>query len=104
MSPANFPASYPENFHYGVYNILQPVPEELKEKYDLVHVRLLVAALSKEDVSTVLDNLAQLLRTGGWIQWDELDGDSWAGRVHSSHVREINELVRKHMETKGMEL
>lgn len=26
------------------------------------------------------------------------------GRVPSAHVREMNELVRKHMETKGMEL
>lgn len=62
MSPAHFPASHPENFHYDVYNILQPVPEELKEKYDLVHVRLLVAALSKGDMNTAVDNLAQLLR------------------------------------------
>ncbi|KAJ5297278.1 fructose-bisphosphate aldolase [Penicillium atrosanguineum] len=104
ISPAHFPASHPENFHYDVYNILQPVPEELKEKYDLVHVRLLVAALSKGDMNTAVDNLAQLLRPGGWIQWDELDGDSWAGRVPSSHVSEMNELVRKHMGTKGMEL
>ncbi|KAL4779876.1 hypothetical protein BJX76DRAFT_361368 [Aspergillus varians] len=104
MSPANFPASHPENFHYSIYNILHPVPEELKEKYDLVHVRLLVSALSKGDANRAVGNLAQLLRPGGWTQWDELDGDSWAGRVPSPHVREINELVRQYMETKGMEL
>lgn len=62
MSPAHFPTFHPENFHYDVYNILQPVPEGLKGKYDLVHVRLLVSALSKGDVNTAVGNLAQLLR------------------------------------------
>ncbi|KAL2830289.1 hypothetical protein BDW59DRAFT_158618 [Aspergillus cavernicola] len=116
MTPANFPAaqSHPDNFHYDVYNILQPVPEERKGKYDLVHVRLLAAAFSKGQVDIAVDNLVQLLPKltgdfaregpGGWIQWEELDGDSWAGRVPSPHVREMSELGRKHMEAKEWEL
>lgn len=104
ISPANFPSSHPTNFNYSVYNILQPIPEELKGKFDLVHVRLLAAALSKGDMTTVIENLTQFLQPGGWIQWEELDGDSWAGRIPSSYVREVNELVRDFAANKGMEL
>ncbi|KAL4927703.1 uncharacterized protein BDV17DRAFT_292446 [Aspergillus undulatus] len=104
MTPANFPESHAENFHYSVYNILRPVPEELKGKYDLVHVRLLFAALSKGNVSIGVNNLVELLRPGSWIQWEDFDGDSWGGRVPSPHVREVNELIRGYMEANGMEL
>ncbi|KAK0118232.1 hypothetical protein ONS95_012535 [Cadophora gregata] len=104
ITDANFPATKTENFQYSVYNILHPVPEDLKGKFDLVHVRLLVSALSIGDTKTAVENIAQLLRPGGWIQWDELDGDSWAGRIPSPHVKEMNELVRGFMSSKGMEL
>ncbi|KAL4770594.1 hypothetical protein BDW60DRAFT_208970 [Aspergillus nidulans var. acristatus] len=106
MTAAHFPAAHsrPENFAYDVWNILDPVPEERKGKYDLVHVRLLAAAFAKGQVAIAVDNLVQLLRPGGWIQWEELDGESWAGRVPSPHVREMNELGRKSLEAKGWEL
>ncbi|KAL2859776.1 uncharacterized protein BJX67DRAFT_386642 [Aspergillus lucknowensis] len=105
MSPASFPApgTHPENFRYSVYNILEPVPEELRGRYDLVHVRLLVAALGKGDVDTAVRNLVLLLRPGGWIQWEDLDSYTWAGRVPSSHVKEMHALMRSHMEARGME-
>lgn len=64
ISPAHFPAphSHPDNFAYDVWNILNPVPEERKGKYDLVHIRLLAAAFAKGQVAVAVENLVQLLR------------------------------------------
>ncbi|KAL4796626.1 hypothetical protein BDV19DRAFT_78950 [Aspergillus venezuelensis] len=106
ITPAHFPSPkvHPENFAYDVWNILHPVPEDRKGKYDLVHVRLLAAAFARGQVATAVDNLVQMLRPGGWIQWEELDGETWAGRVPSPHVREMNELGRKSMEARGWEM
>ncbi|KAL4968124.1 class I SAM-dependent methyltransferase [Aspergillus stella-maris] len=106
MTAAHFPSPrvHPDNFAYDVWNILHPVPEDRKGKYDLVHVRLLAAAFARGQVATAVDNLVQLLRPGGWIQWEELDGETWAGRVQSPHVREMNELGRKSMEARGWEM
>lgn len=39
------PASYPENFNFVQQNLLEKLPEQYLGKFDLVHVRLLIAAL-----------------------------------------------------------
>ncbi|KAF3406280.1 hypothetical protein DPV78_001847 [Talaromyces pinophilus] len=106
ITPAHFPAphSHPDNFAYDVWNVLNPIPEEPKGKYDLVHIRLLAAAFAKGQVAIVVENLVQLLSPGGWIQLEELDGESWAGRVPSPHVREMSELGIKSIEAKGWEM
>ncbi|KAI1267655.1 hypothetical protein F5Y18DRAFT_443405 [Xylariaceae sp. FL1019] len=56
-----------------VYDAKQSPPSDLHGKCDLVHVRMLVAAMLRGDRDTVVRNLCQLLKPGGFLQWEESD-------------------------------
>lgn len=72
LSDAQFPAQKPDGkFSFAVHNILDPPPEPLKGKFDLVHLRLLVCGLPPGTWGQAVKNLSQLLRPGGWMQWIE---------------------------------
>lgn len=47
----------------------KPFPAEIHGKYDLVHVRMLVAAMLPEEWEPAVRNLTQLLKPGGFLQW-----------------------------------
>ncbi|KAL2059990.1 hypothetical protein VTL71DRAFT_9812 [Oculimacula yallundae] len=68
-----FPKEHGEEFRYVQHNVLRPFPDEHLGKYDLVHVRLLVAALKEDEIPIALENVMELLAPGGYIQWDEWD-------------------------------
>lgn len=67
------PAWRPSNIHrlYN-WNIFDEVPAELEERYDVIHLRLLLLTISGRDPSPVIKNVIKLLKPGGWIQWDDL--------------------------------
>lgn len=75
ISPALFPSksTLPNNIHLSVLDARQPVPDNLRGVYDLVHVRLLAAGLEAAEWGPVVQNLAQLLKPGGAMQWEECD-------------------------------
>ncbi|KAI0096805.1 S-adenosyl-L-methionine-dependent methyltransferase [Nemania sp. FL0031] len=75
ISTALYPPkeSLPRNVTLTVLDAKQPFPEDLHGKYDLVHVRLLVAAMLPEEWDTVVRNLCLLLKPGGYLQWEECD-------------------------------
>jgi len=52
----------PGNIKFRYQNFLQPFPEELLGKYDLVHVRVMVLALSSDEWEPAVRNLMTLLR------------------------------------------
>jgi hypothetical protein len=54
-------------------NLLDPVPENKKGTFDVLHLRLLILGLPTGSWKTACENLFQLLRPGGWIQWEEAD-------------------------------
>ncbi|PVH74335.1 hypothetical protein DL98DRAFT_575679 [Cadophora sp. DSE1049] len=68
-----FPSSHDSNFSYVQHNVLRSFPDEHLGKYDLVHVRLLIAALKEDEIPIALENVLELLAPGGYIQWDEWD-------------------------------
>lgn len=68
-----YPESLPESISLKVLDVKQPVPEELNGIYDLVHARMLVAAILPTEWTAVVRNLATLLKPGGWMQWGECD-------------------------------
>ncbi|KAI1139168.1 S-adenosyl-L-methionine-dependent methyltransferase [Hypoxylon sp. FL0543] len=75
ISPALFPppSELPANVTLTVLDIKQPVPQELHGKYDLVHVRMLVAGMLPNDWAPAVQNLSRMLKPGGFLQWEEGD-------------------------------
>ncbi|KAH7319071.1 hypothetical protein BKA65DRAFT_482595 [Rhexocercosporidium sp. MPI-PUGE-AT-0058] len=68
-----FPKEHSDDFSYVQHNVLRSFPDEHLGKYDLVHVRLLIAALKEDEIPIALENVLELLAPGGYIQWDEWD-------------------------------
>ncbi|KAI0012740.1 S-adenosyl-L-methionine-dependent methyltransferase [Xylariaceae sp. FL0662B] len=75
ISPSLFPppSELPANVTLTVLDIKQPVPQELHGKYDLVHVRMLVAGMLPNDWAPAVQNLSRMLKPGGFLQWEEGD-------------------------------
>lgn len=68
------PASaLPGNVTLGTYDIHQPPPPALQDKFDLVHVQIIVAGMQPEDWAPAVQHLLAMLRPGGAIQWVECD-------------------------------
>ncbi|KAF3764007.1 hypothetical protein M406DRAFT_75232 [Cryphonectria parasitica EP155] len=73
ISPALFPKQISTTISLRLLDVKQPIPEELHNQYDLVHLRLLLAAMDGSEWGTVVRNVVQMLKPGGWLQWDEGD-------------------------------
>ncbi|KAI1655266.1 S-adenosyl-L-methionine-dependent methyltransferase [Daldinia decipiens] len=75
ISPKLYPqeSTLPPNISLSVLDMKQPAPKELHGKYDVVHARLLVAAMLPTDWAIVVRNLTELLKPGGFLQWEECD-------------------------------
>lgn len=65
------PGALPPNIRLGSANAYEPFPEELRGRFDVVHLRLFVLATRKDRVVALVQNLASLLRPGGWLVWVE---------------------------------
>jgi len=57
----------------GTWNILEEPPEDLVEKFDIVHIRLIIFVVRDNDPRPIIKNLIKLLKPGGYLQWNELD-------------------------------
>ena len=62
----------PSNVTLRHWNIFEDLPTDLIGKYDLVHVRLLVLVIER-DPRSIIRKFLQMLKPGGYLQWDELD-------------------------------
>ena len=71
MFPAQ--ASLSENVQLHIADIKQPFEHGLLESFDVVHIRLIQAAMKMEEWGPVLQNIVTLLKPGGWLQWFEDD-------------------------------
>lgn len=91
-----------------MYDSLDEVPEEHREKYDLVHVRLLLSAGPSIDKLVFIECFKKFLKPGGWLQWEELaypnilsvhvDANSPSGlRQDFSVAYPIVHLLEKHL-------
>ncbi|KAJ5816423.1 hypothetical protein N7447_008656 [Penicillium robsamsonii] len=71
ISDVMFPSkdALPENITFHHQNFLEPFPEEYLGEYDVVNVRVMVAALSHDEWEPAVQNLMTLLKPGGYLQW-----------------------------------
>lgn len=81
VSAQQFPSSddrLPE-VDFVVQDITTPFPEQYHNRFDVVNMRFLVYALNETDLQKTVDNVAETLRPGGYMQWQEIDSiDVWA--------------------------
>ncbi|KAB8264380.1 hypothetical protein BDV32DRAFT_145626 [Aspergillus pseudonomiae] len=73
LTQAPHPGWLPSNITLRHWDLFAGIPASLECQYELVHVRLLVLVLSGVDPMPVIRHLFQLVKPGGYIQWDELD-------------------------------
>ncbi|KAL3472042.1 hypothetical protein BJX99DRAFT_12255 [Aspergillus californicus] len=71
ISDAQFPSTH--GIELSVQDVLKPFPSEHHNRYDLVHVRLLVAAITQSQTEAAVSNLMTILKPGGYLQWIEVD-------------------------------
>ncbi|KAB8227788.1 class I SAM-dependent methyltransferase [Aspergillus alliaceus] len=81
ISPQQFPDS-PGKIQFSVHDITMPFPKEHWNRYDLVHVRLLVAGLAESEYKTAITNIYDILKPGGYLQWEELDEETYVSKVN----------------------
>jgi hypothetical protein len=60
ISPDQFPADS-GRVQFSVHDITKPFPKEHLNRYDLVHVRLLVAAIDETDYQSAITNVYSIL-------------------------------------------
>lgn len=71
----------PGNISLSLLDIQKAVPEELVGQYDMVHVRLFLTVVQKDDPSTILKNLTDMLS-----QWVPIHCVQLVSRVQSLAV------------------
>ncbi|KAJ5833059.1 hypothetical protein N7474_001370 [Penicillium riverlandense] len=76
ISPEQFPKD-PGSIAFSVHDITKPFPKEHWNRYDLVHVRLLVVALEESEYKAAVSNLYTILKPGGFLQWEEVDEETY---------------------------
>lgn len=73
ISPDQFlpTESLPSNVTLELGDFKKPIPEELRGKFDLVNVRLIIISMGVGVWEPTLQNILTLLKPGGAIQWVE---------------------------------
>ncbi|GAD97278.1 predicted protein [Paecilomyces variotii No. 5] len=68
-------AQYPSDLKavtLSIHDVTRPFDQQFHNRFDLVHVRLLVFALTPVQIKTAIANILQIVAPGGYIQWDDL--------------------------------
>ncbi|RHZ53460.1 hypothetical protein CDV55_103603 [Aspergillus turcosus] len=106
ISPAQFPFSSLKaprhEIKLSVQDILQPFPKEHLGRYDLVHVRLLVGAMKEVDYPAAVRNLYDLLKPGGYLQWDDCDTTAFCTDDPTPIDTEMRQIIVDAVEKLGL--
>ena len=121
LSDAQFPSKdklddYGSRVDFQLCNVLEPPPDHLRGAFDVVHLRLLVCGIKVPEWTPAAQNVLQLLKPGGWIQWHELgaagitfyaqvpDAPTQAGEEMHRHAIAGQQRVQKFMDDDGAKL
>ncbi|KAL2808888.1 hypothetical protein BJX63DRAFT_435692 [Aspergillus granulosus] len=86
ISSAQFPPAS-SGIELSVHDVMTPFPPEHLDRYDLIHVRLLVTALGESEFQTAIRNMLSMLKPGGYLQWVEIDYTPHIDLENSHHPR-----------------
>ncbi|KAL7942115.1 S-adenosyl-L-methionine-dependent methyltransferase [Trichoderma barbatum] len=95
ISDEQFPAqsALPSNVTLQVLDSFAEMPEEHFEKYDVVHLRLWCAIIRGCDTFRLIKNATQLLKPGGYLQWEEVDHTRSRMYIKGAEVETLYSLV-----------
>ncbi|KAE8354505.1 S-adenosyl-L-methionine-dependent methyltransferase [Aspergillus coremiiformis] len=81
--------------HLSVHDMRHRFLPEHRGRYDLIHLRLLVGALKEEDYARSMRNIYELLKPGGYLQWDDCDTTAFSTAESSPDpfIRRMQETV-----------
>ncbi|KAG9230918.1 hypothetical protein BJ875DRAFT_487491 [Amylocarpus encephaloides] len=91
IDPRKFPESPPSNTKYQIADINKPWPEEWKRGFDIVHQRLAIAS-GGAGAKQAIENLAELVKPGGWIQLVEA-GHTFDDAEEGTAMRHFIQLI-----------
>jgi hypothetical protein len=80
------------------HDMNDPLPEDLKNKFDIVHVRYSIYGGGRSGLAGTIKNLTSALKSGGWLQVQELNmqsGDGKPGKALSEQLGLYNSLIEK---------
>jgi SAM-dependent methyltransferase len=80
ISSVHFPASknLPGNITLETMDAFtDALPENLIGKFHVVHVRVFSSVVKNDNPGPLITNAVKMLKPGGYLQWDEFDGDSF---------------------------
>ncbi|KAM6486545.1 S-adenosyl-L-methionine-dependent methyltransferase [Trichoderma sp. SZMC 28011] len=102
ISDEQFPpkSTLPSNITLQVMNAFEEVPEEHFQKYDVVHARLWCAIIRGCDTFALIRHVTQLLKPGGYLQWDEYDPDRGGAYIKGEEAEKLYSfasLIRKEL-------
>lgn len=110
ISPVQYPftkdRSPTHETHLSVHDVRDRFPPEHRNRYDLVHLRLLVGALKEVDYPAAVRNVIELLKPGGYLQWDECDCTAFntAEQPPSQIAQEMQRIVLSAVHNLGLPL
>lgn len=79
-----------------------PLTAELRGAFDVVHIRAFVSIIRNHDLGPLLGAVRELLKPGGWLQWEETRADNFVATSPSSDVsKEACESIIRIMEAGG---
>lgn len=61
------------NVTFKQLDIFDPIPEHLVGRYDVVCIRHFICVIQSGDPNTLLSQLLKLIKSGGYLQWQEFD-------------------------------
>ncbi|MCJ1403063.1 hypothetical protein MMC11_006286 [Xylographa trunciseda] len=98
VSGTPFPRQQRPGQTFVVHDLAQPFPDEYHEKFDLVHLRFLSYGVEPHQLEDLVDFVSEILRPGGYLQWQEVDAiDAWTIPETSTAKQIIYWLVKERL-------
>ena len=102
ISAKHFPRVQKPGMAFHEYDILQPFPAKFHNRYDLVHIRLLVLALRENQFEVAVTNVVALLKQGGYIQWEEFETKNMDFNPPSDITTQVRAIIRQSAQANGL--
>ncbi|KAL1850612.1 hypothetical protein Plec18167_007902 [Paecilomyces lecythidis] len=92
ISDAQYPSDL-KDITLSIHDVTRPFDQQFHNRFDLVHVRLLVFALTPPQIKTAIANIIQIVAPGGYIQWDDFSIAKVGFNVPDTGLESYNNII-----------